>query len=345
MKILHVCKKYPNALGGDAVVVSNLVKQQSKSGQTVSVLTSNCDEIENSENIYKFGLKDTPSNLDRITYKLLKITKPDIVHTHSIDMAFVISFAARRYNIPIVHTFHIVTFNDSKQKGIRDKVELSLLRYTKPYKITVLSPKDVKDFKIAGYHNVLFIPNGVDTNFWRPLKNIKKNSRFTYIAVGRLEEQKGFQYLIDAAAKLKIQGNNFQLLIVGQGSMKSKLIEQIHRLSLDHNVYLLGKKSPSELRKLYNQSQVFVLSSLWEGMPLTLLEAWSSGLLIISTNISSVIHLIPNNKYLISPTDSDQLATAMTNAFVDKSNPLPFNTDYDWRFINSKYLKLYKEIQ
>ena len=55
MKILHITKKYENALGGDAVVVSNLERQQLDQGHEVIVITSNCDEIIDDERHYKFG--------------------------------------------------------------------------------------------------------------------------------------------------------------------------------------------------------------------------------------------------------------------------------------------------
>jgi len=133
MNILHVCKKYPLALGGDAVVVANLQKQQQAAAHQVAIVTSNCDEIQCGAHIYKLGLKDTPAGLDVITLRrmasllvllfkmfvILPKERPDVIHTHSIDMAFFASFAARLYGIPIVHTFHIVTFYDATQPALR----------------------------------------------------------------------------------------------------------------------------------------------------------------------------------------------------------------------------------
>ena len=71
MRILHVTKKYPNALGGDAIVSFNLEKQQKKLGHKVFILTTNCDEILEKPNIIKFGLKDLAQNWDFVTFKRL----------------------------------------------------------------------------------------------------------------------------------------------------------------------------------------------------------------------------------------------------------------------------------
>ncbi|MCX6750240.1 MAG: glycosyltransferase, partial [Candidatus Pacearchaeota archaeon] len=148
MRILHVTKKYPNALGGDAIVVQNLEKQQIKNGHKVFVLTTNCDEIINKENLTKFGLKDTPSDLDKITFrrilsliqlyfksfKILREIKPDVVHSHSVDMGYIMSFACRRYSIPIINHFHAGFFLDKKDNFVRFilmRVILSLSNFDK----------------------------------------------------------------------------------------------------------------------------------------------------------------------------------------------------------------------
>ena len=67
MNVLHVVKKYPNAMGGDAVVVSNLAQRQLKNGHKVSILTSNCDEIKNEKHVYKFGFKVSVTGIDSLT--------------------------------------------------------------------------------------------------------------------------------------------------------------------------------------------------------------------------------------------------------------------------------------
>ncbi|HVQ44325.1 MAG TPA: glycosyltransferase family 4 protein [Candidatus Saccharimonadia bacterium] len=181
MNILHVCKKYPDALGGDAVVVSNLRRQQQAAGHDVAVVTSNCNEILKGRHIYKIGMKDTPASLDSITPKrlvslvilslgmfgILRRERPDVIHTHSIDMAFFVSFAARLYGIPMVHTFHIVTFYDATQSALRRKSELWLARAAHLRSATAPNSYDVAKLQAAGLVQTVLLPNGVDLAFWR----------------------------------------------------------------------------------------------------------------------------------------------------------------------------------
>ena len=350
MKILHVTKKYPNALGGDATVVANLEKQQKKAGHEVVILTSNCDEIKIGKSIYKFGLKDTPSALDKITpkrlvslimlyfqaYKVLEAERPDVIHTHSIDMAFFVSFAARHYKIPIVHTFHVVTFNNRRQSVIRRKTELFLLRTTRPRRILVLNPAIIDDFTRAGFPDVSFVPNGINIEDWQNKNPKSKNKKFTFIAVGRLEEQKGFSYLIEAAAMLLESHREFQIQIVGEGSLHSKLQEQIEGLNLSKYVFLLGKRKPEQLRELYANADVFVLSSLWEGMPLTLFEAWAAGLPAIATKVDSVPFIGGDLAELIERAQPQELESAMVK-FIEKPELMNSLSKKAYQMVVKKY--------
>ena len=115
------------------MVVSNLVQEQRAAGHSVTVVTSRSVRQPNDSQVFTFGLADTPSNLDTITlrrlaslcmlmfalFALLRRERPHVIHTHSVDIAFFASLAARWYGIPIIHTFHIVTFYDRNQSALR----------------------------------------------------------------------------------------------------------------------------------------------------------------------------------------------------------------------------------
>ena len=205
MKIMHVCKKYPGAMGGDAIVVANLQKQQEKAGHTVAIVTSNCDDIKKGRHIYKIGFKDTPSGLDAITprrllsllvlavrmFGILRAERPDVIHTHSVDMAFFVSFAARFYHIPVVHTFHIVTFYDPSQSVLRRKSELWLAKKAGLRCATAPNSYDVRMLQKAGLEKTILLPNGVDISYLDIGGRASPSETFTFISVGRLEPQKG----------------------------------------------------------------------------------------------------------------------------------------------------------
>jgi len=367
MKIMHVCKKYPNALGGDAVVVSNLEKQQKFNGHQVIILTSNCNEIKNGSNIYKFGLKDTAASLDNITprriislimlyfktFRVLKIERPDVIHTHSVDMAFFISFAARLYKIPIVHTFHIVTFYNENQPLVRRKTELFLVRGARAASITAPNAYDVIKLQEAGLKQSVLLPNGIDLSFWKKDPKVKKAVLFTFIIVGRLEKQKGIEYLIKAAAILREHcKTKFKILIVGEGSLKTQHESLAKSLNLEGCIKFLGKKDSFKVRKLYETSHAAVIPSLHEAMSLFLLEAWAMQLPVIATSVGN-LKTTKESEIVISIPIQDEkaLASAMLNLMTDKQLGLKTSinaykevSNLAWSTIASNVSEIYLKI-
>lgn len=333
MRIMHVTKKYPHALGGDAVVVSQLRKHQRTAGHDVSIVTSNCDEIANDEHVHKIGLADKSANLDRITLRrilslvlllfkmrrILEEERPDVIHTHSVDMAFCVSFAARRYGIPLVHTFHIVTFYDSQQLIIRRLCEIWLVRNAAPRSITAPNRYDVGRLRAAGLTQTMLLPNGVDESLW--VTDPLVSERFTFLTFGRLEAQKGYEYLIKAAAKLRqVQPIPFEVIIAGEGSQRPALEALIDRLHLEGTVVLAGRKTQEEIRVLLGLSDVTVFSSLYETTPITLLEAWAAGVPAIATSVG-ILRDVPkdfNAAYVVPPKNEQRLMLAMHSCMRDE---------------------------
>lgn len=325
MKILHITKKYTNALGGDVVVVSNLERQQLTQGHEVVVLTSNCDEIIEDERHYKFGLRDKSAALDNIsprrlvslgalfwkTFEVIRKERPDVMHTHSIDMAFIASFAARWFKVPIVHTFHILTFPDPRQDAFRRKSELLLMRGAQPRVITSPNETDVNHLKQAGVKDARLMTNGIDLAFWQKEKGA--HDVFTFITVARLESQKGIEYLIRAVAELKKTEQPFKLVIVGEGSLEEELKALARELSVWEIVEFVGRKNPEDVRDLYALSDSVVIPSLWESGPLTSFEAWAMELPLVITKVGMFANEAGDSRHakLVDVGDYKALAEAM----------------------------------
>jgi glycosyltransferase involved in cell wall biosynthesis len=331
MKILHVVKKYKNALGGDAVVVSNLETQQLARGHEVIVLTSNCDEIVDDKGCYKFGLSATSAELDQIslrrlaslgalffkTFSVLRRERPDVVHTHSIDMAFIASFAARWFRIPIVHSFHILTFPDPRQDALRRKSELFLMKGAQPQVVTAPNRTYVDHLKRAGAGDTRFMTNGVDLAFWK--KEKQPHDVFTFITAARLERQKGMEYLIRAVAEMEQTRQPFKLVIVGGGSLKGELEALAKELDVSEVVEFVGRKTPEEVRDLYALSDAVVIPSLWEAAPLTSYEAWAMKLPLVITKVGMFDDEAGDRTYakLVDAGDAIALAKAMEELLTD----------------------------
>ncbi|OUL59377.1 glycosyltransferase family 4 protein [Pseudoalteromonas ulvae] len=117
-------------------------------------------------------------------------------------------------------------------------------------------------------------------------------SRIKIINVGRLSEHKAQHILIEACALLVNQGVDVQCEIIGEGPKRGSLECLIKERALDNNVTLLGAKYHKEVLASYHYADIFVMTSITEGMPLVLMEAMSIGLPVIAPNICGIPELL-----------------------------------------------------
>lgn len=129
--------------------------------------------------------------------------------------------------------------------------------------------------------------------------------------VGRLSEHKAQHDLVSACALLARRGVPFQCDIVGEGPKREPLAQQIAALGLQDSVRLLGPRFHHEVLELYGHTDLFVLCSITEGMPIVLMEAMRAGVPLIATRISAIPELIQDGGLLVPPSDPEALAEAI----------------------------------
>lgn len=123
-------------------------------------------------------------------------------------------------------------------------------------------------------------------------------------AVGRLSEEKGFHHLINAVSRLIIDGHPIGLIIAGEGHLREQLQRQINELELQDHVRLAGFMN--DPRELYQAIDLFVLSSLREGLPNVVLEAMASQRAVVTTNCNGIPQLVQHEQNgLVVPTDDE----------------------------------------
>lgn len=123
---------------------------------------------------------------------------------------------------------------------------------------------------------------------------------------GRLVEQKGQRFLIEAFKKVASEHGAAKLFVFGEGARRGDLENLVRSMNLEGSVFLPGATPAQDIFAL---ADVFVLPSLWEGMPLILLEAMASGLPVIATDVSGSRELVSEgNGFIVPPKDSGALA-------------------------------------
>jgi glycosyltransferase involved in cell wall biosynthesis len=135
--------------------------------------------------------------------------------------------------------------------------------------------------------------------------------------VGTFKRQKGHTYLVDAAAAVAGQLADLHILLVGDGELAGQVRARVTELGLDGRVHLLATRR--DVPELLAASDSFVLPSLWEGLPVALVEAMASRLPVIATDVSGTSQvMIPGvTGWIVPPADADALANAMIELVSD----------------------------
>lgn len=138
------------------------------------------------------------------------------------------------------------------------------------------------------------------------------------VSVGRLSPEKGYSYLLEAVKKV-LSKRHVRLVLVGEGPQRLELEEQVSRLGITDSVALIGYRANPY--KYMAKADVFVLSSLWEGLPAVIPEAMACGTPVVATDCPSgpaEIITRESEGLLVPPTDSDALADAILRVLSDR---------------------------
>lgn len=207
-------------------------------------------------------------------YRVLKEVKPDAIIAFLSTSLRVSLLCAKLQGIPIITSLRMPAVFDTLIEKIEKRLLMScdgIVFQTKDVQ-SCFPPKTIR--KSIVIHNML-----MDDNLPLPKDSVKKE----IVGVGRLTEQKNFKLLIDAFAE--IESGDYIVKIYGEGPLRDELTEQISRLHLENKVFLMGRVD--RVVDYIKDSDIFVLSSNWEGMPNALMESMAMGLACVATDVST----------------------------------------------------------
>ena len=182
--------------------------------------------------------------------------------------------------------------------------------------LTIVQNKEQKDYFPSKIEKkIKIVPNPVSNDVFE-IKRDNSYNPFIIIGVGRLENQKNFKLLIDSFNIVQKDYQNIILKIYGDGSQREELQGYIQELNLSEKITLCGRKE--RIDEIYKDANLFILSSSYEGMPNTLIEAMGSGLICISTNCpTGPSDIIKNgeNGFLIENGSKDEMVKLITYVY------------------------------
>ncbi len=275
-------------------------------------------------------LKDFKSFIE--IRKILQKEKPDIVHTHSSKAGIIGRFAAKFSNITnIVHTIHGFGFNDTQGYLIK-KIFIVLERFCakiSKYLIPVSKENINKGLenKIGVEKQYRYIKLGIDIkNFkqYDSVPSLKEELKINaddclVTTVGPFKPQKNLTDFITIASNILKLNKNFKFAIAGDGQQRSELELLIKKFGISDSVFLLGWRR--DISNILNSSDIFVMTSLWEGLPISTIEAMSCGLAPVVNAVDGQKEIIKNNEtgFLITPYDIQTAAEKIMLLASDKT--------------------------
>ena len=352
------------AIGGLQQVVVNLCKSIDRKRFDISVL---CLRTlgEFTPEIERMGIKvhllpQKQNGTDYLAFlkvaKILREQKIDVIHTHNtqpfVDGTIGAILAGVR---TIVHTDHSREYPDKKRYVFAEWV-MSHFAY-KVVGVSDATSQDLIKHEKISPKKVITIVNGIDGSpLETPVDKEKKKKELGIINDGpiiglgvRLAKQKGITYLLQAMPAITKAYPDVTLVIAGTGECEDELKEEARERGVDKNVLFIGPRLDMiEIIKVFD---LYVLPSLWEGLPIVILEAMAAGCPIVATNVGGNYTAIQHgvNGSLIEPKNPSLLASeiikllehdALRMSYARKGIEI-FKRNFSLEVMANNYQKLY----
>jgi len=248
-----------------------------------------------------------------------------ILHVHGYAAADFGRIAARRVGAGLVLHEHFADPRMPAYQGLADRL---LSRFTDR---AIAVSGSTRDFLVRQRHvpasRVRLIWNGAPLAEFAPVaaevalatrRELGLPAAAPVVgSIGRLSEQKGHRYLLDAAARVLALRKDARFLIVGDGDQMEPLRRQAHALGIASSVVFAGHRT--DVRALLGALDVFCISSTYEGTPLALFEAMAAGKAIVSTAVDGCREVLEDGGtgLLVPPRDPDALSVALRRCLDD----------------------------
>lgn len=372
MKILVISDIPPFVTGGAEMQALRLINAWMADGHEIRCIGRNLPEKKISANYGPLTLHSIPMirhkgrALRALSYffslakfVLLNKTWPDIIYTRFLgDAAVTISLLKR---LKLLNCVVISTPANAGEKGdvhyIRSApagtLWLSLIN-SQCNAINLIAPQMVDDLKQANITRPIItqIPNGIPIQIHPSVET--KNTIPSFVSVGRLSHQKGYDIFLEAIYRLKKSSHSFHVTIIGDGPERDNLNQQIIQYEIQSYVTLLGELNQDEIRTQLDCANIFVLSSRYEGMANAALEAMAAGKPVVLTRCGGLDFYITDTMGWIAETESaDSLHDCLLAALKTDNDSLQqmglrnkkfVSENFEMTYVANQYIELFKKL-
>lgn len=297
--------------------------------------------------------KHTPFEMFKILRQVGRILRDEnitVVHTHHRMAAFYTAVLQKFNKFVFVNTAHNTFYNH--------KV-MTRFAYKKAHLIACgeMVKKNLTNYYGLPDNQVIVIRNAVqafdeDIVAVEKLTKLRDEGYFLVGNVGRFAEQKGMEYFIASLPIVKKEYPLVKYILIGDGQDRGKLVRQVENLGLDNDVVFLGYRK--DVQNVIAQLDLLVLSSLWEGLPLTLIEAFSVGKTVVATDVDGNVEIVADEKNgcLIPPKAPEAIAEKVLELikhpekrrkFEDNAK-ITFIKEFSFERFSEKVSRYYKQL-
>jgi glycosyltransferase involved in cell wall biosynthesis len=264
--------------------------------------------------------------------EILRVFRPHIVHTHTPKAGIVGRWAARLAGVPkIVHTYHGFGFSPQHpllQRAVYVGLERATARITSQF-VAVSDPNRVlgQSYGIFRREECAVIRSGVDFAEFRAMGIDKAQKKIELGVepsdkivgvVASFTPAKALHLFLEAAAKIAMEIAAVRFVMVGDGSLRPQLEKQAQRLGIGSALRMLGWRH--DVPELLRTFDVFLLTSLWEGLPRSLVEALLSGVPAVASCVDGIREVVQEdrNGFLVPPGNAEAMAAAVIRLLKDE---------------------------
>lgn len=274
------------------------------------------DDMRSIGNVYIFPGKGnwilSPIDFIYYIYVILR-EKIDLVHAHHRYAAFLGSIIRKAMGFKLITTAHNVFPDKSSISLFGDQI----IAVSSAVKEWLINECNVSENNITVIHNGIPTPVHWNTDKLNILKSqlIPNNTQHILLTIGRLLPQKNYSLLLNSLSKLEI--SDWHLLIVGEGDEENMLKELVKKLKLNNKVSFLGFRT--DVEGLLQLSDLYVMSSRWEGLPYVLVEGLANSLPAVATNVGGVKEAVLDNQtgLVVEPDSESAIIEAITSLLSD----------------------------
>ena len=356
MKVIQVMPNF--ALAGAEIMCENLVYGLKQQGVDVVVVSFFDYHSAITERLEKAGVKIIYLNkklgIDvSIIAKLRKIfkqEKPDIIHTHRYATEYALPAAILAGVKKRVHTVHNVAQKENGRLGRMLNRGFFKCNHVVPVALSSIVQESItKEYKLKK-ENIPVIFNGIDLSKCQPKENYKlKDDGVTILHIGRFMEQKNHQGLIEAFSIFHQAYPNSKLQLIGDGEKRKEIQTMVEEKGLSDVVSFLGLQD--NVYAYLHDADIFTLPSLYEGIPMTLIEAMGTGLPIVATNVGGIPDMLTNGKSaILTEVNSQLIADAFLELAADEEKRKTLgeqakqqSVKFSAEIMAEEYLKIYSE--